>query len=113
MRVSGVVGCLTTAATLLGCWPGTLAYGGGLWAGLRHSPSKAVSGAGGDPRERFQNIAPREEHSDPPYGEQPPPLTSTTSSALTSSTSSSGEATSTSDGKSSVTCFGCICDQHH
>ncbi len=105
MRTSGVIGCLTTAAAFLGCAPGALAYGGGLWGGFRPSPSKAVSGAGGNPHDRFRNVAPKEQQSDPPYGEQPS-STETTSVSPISTTSSSEEVTSTSDGKISSTRFG-------
>ncbi|KAK4154888.1 hypothetical protein C8A00DRAFT_32333 [Chaetomidium leptoderma] len=84
MRASRLSGCLASATALLGCVPGTLAYEDNVWAGFRQAIGRVFhTGA--------QNIAPREKHSDPPYGYQPPPLTEDTSSSSASPTSTWGE----------------------
>jgi hypothetical protein len=92
MKASKIVGCLASAAAILGCVPGTVAYGGGLWAGVRQSVGRAgklgkvLSGGGEGPQMDYQNIEPRAQNSDPPYGHQPPPLTDKSSSASATST---------------------------
>ncbi|KAK4242037.1 hypothetical protein C8A03DRAFT_29780 [Achaetomium macrosporum] len=79
MKISGVVGCLASAAALLGCVPNTLAYRNGLWASFRQHVGKASPDAEDKHRMRFQRIEPRqtETFSNPPYGLPPQPETST------------------------------------
>ncbi len=100
MKLFRIIGYLTSVAALLGCAPGTLAYGDGLWAGVRQSVGKIgkagkvgqiFSGPEHDADTHYQNIEPRAKNSDPPYGNQPPPLTD--------KTTSSGSSTSTWDGE--------------
>ncbi len=103
MRVPRIIGYLTSAAALLGCVPGTLAYGDGVWAGVRQSVGKigktgkvgkVLSGPEHDADMHYQNIEPRAKNSDPPYGSQSPPLTDKITSSESSTSTWDGEMTS-------------------
>jgi hypothetical protein len=94
MRAPSVLGYIASAAALLGCVPGLLAYRNHLWASFRQTLlDKASPGQGDDSRVSYQNIEPREQQSDPPYGYQPPPLTDSTSSSSESASSESSTST--------------------
>jgi hypothetical protein len=75
MRVSGVVGCLVSAAALLGSVPNTLAYRNGPWGAFRRPVGKASHDHESKDGMRSHKIEPRqtEAFSNPPYG--PPPQT--------------------------------------
>jgi hypothetical protein len=94
MRAPWVFGYIASVAALLGCVPGLLAYRNHLWASFRQTLlDKALPYEGDDSRVSYQNIEPRKQQSDPPYGYQPPPLTDATSSSSESSSSESSTST--------------------
>ncbi|KAK4102712.1 hypothetical protein N658DRAFT_484972 [Parathielavia hyrcaniae] len=98
MRGPSIFGYMTSATALLGCVPGAVSYRNHLWASFRQSIlDKATSVEEDDRRVSYQNIEPREQQSDPPYGWRPPPFTDVTSSS--SSPSSLESSTSAWDGE--------------